>query len=102
MIHRLQHTSQPAICSQSAKSAKEIKSESRAREAFSQHLNENSSITAPEAATGLIEKAAVSRDVPPYLLLGAALCIEQQSPETTGVAALLEKQPHMQADKEQH
>ena len=69
--------------SQSA--AQVAKAESRAQAVFAEHLKTQGSTSTTEGATGLLRQAAVSRNVPPYKTLGAALHVEQQCHRNTGV-----------------
>lgn len=79
-----------ATCSQPKKAAKMVTSELRAQAVFTEHLKLQGSSNISEAATSLLRQAAISRNVPPYVALGAALHLEQQEHGNTGVS-----QPHM-------
>ena len=73
------------ICSQPTKAAKVVTSESRAQADFAKHLKLQGSTNTTEAATRLLQQAVVSRKIPPYVALGAALHVEQQCKNNTGV-----------------
>lgn len=73
------------VRSEPTNAATEVTSESRAQAAFAEHLKIQGSTNIVEAATRLLKQAAASRDVAPYLALGAALLVEQQCHSDTGV-----------------
>lgn len=74
-----------ATCYQSAKAARLATAESRAQAVFAEHLKMQGSTNTSQAAICLLQKAAVSKNVPPYTTLGAALHVEQQCHSNTGV-----------------
>lgn len=82
-----------ATCSAPTKAAKVVTSESRAQAVFAEHLKMQGSTDATEEATCLLQQAALSKNVPPYVILGAALHIEQQCHSLTGV---IQRQPYIQ------
>ena len=85
-INRLdRRTKLLATCSTPTEAAKLVTSESRAQAVFAEHLKMQGSTDATAAATCLLQQAAISRNVPAYVTLGAALHIEQQCHSKTGV-----------------
>ena len=72
------------VCSASAKAAKHIKVEARAQATFANYISSSQNKSASAAATELLQQAATSQKVQPYLALGAALWIEQRSACNTG------------------
>ncbi|KAL3155608.1 hypothetical protein ABBQ38_010862 [Trebouxia sp. C0009 RCD-2024] len=79
----------PIICSESTKAAKQIKSESRAQASFAEHLHTQRSTNMGEVAAHILQQAATSKNIPPYLTLGAALCLEQNRGSNTDNLAKL-------------
>jgi hypothetical protein len=72
------------ICSESAKAAKQIKVESKAQATFANYISSSRTKLASAAAIELLQQAAISQKVHPYLALGAALWVEQHSACKTG------------------
>ena len=72
------------VCSESAKAAKQIKVETKAYAIFAHHVSSSQNKAASAAATELLQQAATSQKVQPYLALGAALWVEQHSDSNTG------------------
>ncbi len=93
-LHSVQHFRlriQPArsgvckvVCSESAKAAKQIKVETKAYAKFAYYVSSSQNKSASAAATELLQQAATSQKVQPYLALGAALWVEQHSDRNTG------------------
>ncbi|KAL3141711.1 hypothetical protein ABBQ32_004395 [Trebouxia sp. C0010 RCD-2024] len=77
----------PVVCSEAKKAAKHVRLESRAQACFAEHLHTQRSTNNGEAAAHILQQAATSKNVPPYLTLGAALCLEQNWGSNTGVVA---------------
>ena len=73
-----------ASCAQSTQAAKQIKVESQAQATFTRHLSLCDSQSAMDVATKLLQQAAESKKVKPYLALGAALHVEQNSASKKG------------------
>ena len=80
----------PAALSHSTNAANLGKTEVQATRDFRKHLMTQDTSAAQEVAIILLQQAALSKDVPPYLTLGAALCIEQQADVMSGSVALLQ------------
>ena len=97
--HRRLTKFRPVRCvsAHSTKSTEQIKVETQARDLFSEHLKSSNGSSPSSTATGILQQAAQTKKVDPYLTLGAALSIEDQAPEDTGV--LQAKQDTYQADK---
>jgi len=72
------------VCSESAKAAKQIKVEAKAQATFANYVSSSRNKLAGAAATELLQQAATSQKVQPYLALGAALWVEQHSASNTG------------------
>ena len=83
--HRPDQIKLPRLRFEPRNAATEVTSESRAQAAFAVHLDLQGSTNTIEVATRLLKQAAASRDVAPYLALGAALIVEQQCDSHTGV-----------------
>lgn len=80
------------VCSESAKAAKQIKVEAKAQATFADYISSSRNHSASAAATELLQQAATSQKVQPYLALGAALWVEQNSACKTGAQSCNKQQ----------
>ena len=80
------------VCSESAKAAKQIKVEAKAQASFAKYISSSRNKLASAAATELLQQAATSQKVQPYLALGAALWVEQHSACKTGAESCNKQQ----------
>lgn len=80
------------VCSESAKAAKQIKVEAKAQASFAKYISSSRNNLASAAATELLQQAAASQKVQPYLALGAALWVEQHSACETGAESCNKQQ----------